>query len=414
MLTRNVAKLVGGNWVNTLLGAVLGIYVARRLGPENKGVYALAVGASAILSAFASWGCGHSTSYFVRKRPGAAWSIVAHSTLVSSLGTCIVGVFLYYSGPLFSELFFDGRSLDGAFLILILLGTILLSINGALGAGVIAKQDSGFYSLAGIASTCVSLGTTLLFMEVLRGGVLGALGGFMSGQLLLLILYIGRFRLYVKPEISTPLPFSEFISYASKAQPGVMVSVVFKRVDLFVVGYFLNPAFVGYYSVAAALKELVMILPRAVAGLVGGELAGIANPDQRAFWGPMREGLISSITFSIVASLGGAIMFPFIIPLLYGPAYNGATVAAIILVTSAVPMSAAILFNAALNALNKPLVSSVANLVSSVCGFLLLWFGAKFFGLTGAALAAVFSTGILSLMYWTLYARVWSGFRREV
>lgn len=157
-----------------------------------------------------------------------------------------------------------------------------------------------------------------------------------------------------------------------------------------------------------------MILPRAVAGLVGGELAGIANPDQRAFWGPMREGLISSITFSIVASLGGAIMFPFIIPLLYGPAYNGATVAAIILVTSAVPMSAAILFNAALNALNKPLVSSVANLVSSVCGFLLLWFGAKFFGLTGAALAAVFSTGILSLMYWTLYARVWSGFRREV
>ena len=391
------ARLVSGNLLNMVLAAVLSIYLARLLGPEKRGLLALYNGLGTTLATLFCMGLPASCAYFCRAIPGARAGL-AKKTLLATAG---VGLFaavtlLLFRGAL-SGLFLDGYPLTDFWVVLIALQSAIMA--GALASGAISialgdAHAAATYSNIGSAiGFCVTFAAATALPWKVEAGFIG----FLIGPLIAFSLQIRRLLQQVadsSPATRDP-SWAEIFAFGGKTQIGSIAAIVFKRFDVFVVSHFAGLAAVGFYTVGLSLRDMALTVPRAAAGLLGGEMADPKNADRKTFLQLLKRNLALNIGICAVMVAVAWPVFPIAIPLLFGKAFHASITPAFVLMAGIIFLTPAMLLSASTKALGAPFTDSMALVAASLPSLGGMYLLTERFSLHGAAWASALASLIL-------------------
>jgi len=405
-MRKKAIQLISGNVLNTFLRGILTIYVARILGPSDQGILALAMGSALLFSMALNFGVPHATAYFIRQRSVSVSKILFYLNSTLFYGFFISTGLLFLGRGFFSAVFLEGKNVD-SLMVFLLIGIILLNSNNTmLDAGIIAKGDSKKHAFSLNIGTITSFLVILVLVNFTSWRIHGVLLGYLIGYVVTGVMFRMVFSEYMKNYIvdnRNILSSRVFFGFGLKAQIGSVASFFFKRVDLFVAGYFLNTTAVGYYSVGLGLRDIALIVARAMAGLIGGEMADEKSKINGTGIRLFKKGIWLNVVFSILVIIGSIFIFPAVIPFVYGVGYENAVLVSILIMVSLLPLSVAIIAAVGLPSYGKPMHMSFGTVFAASLGVISVWYLTKFYGIIGTGLSSIFACTILAIVHLSLF-----------
>jgi len=402
MFTKKIFVLSAGQMLNTVISSLFGIYVTRLLGPQDKGVLVVALGSCDLMAMLFSFGIPYSAAYYIRSHPGSESLVLkyANRTMIASGLLSLVLVAL--GKELFASFFLEGKTIDLFMMLLLVLLVMVNSGNGIIGATLVAQGDSKGFAVSANLSTLVNMAVTFVLILLLDKKLHAVILGTLAGTLVATVIMRRRYRLFVRPgaQVRLTLTAREFFVYGFQAQLGALASLLFKRIDVYIISHWLSIGAVGYYSVGTSLRDVALTVSRALAGLAGGEMADPVKQKDGTARKILRSGILFNVAIS-VAMLGiAAVLFPFAIPFAYGAAFARSVTPSLIIMGSLLPMAIALLIGKAIHARGKPLLLSIGYVIGALLSSFSVWLLTNRYGINGAALATIVGSVILLVISW--------------
>ncbi len=397
---------------------VSGVIVANLLGVHGAGMVAFTIWIAAMLAPIIDGGTALSVGRFPAELRGQDNPVAAHALsgvlarrllLYQALGvTALAAIYLISTdAPRVSRELAGGDFAAGIPVIVLFTVAALASLQSfALFGTAHLRSSHRFHTLATLASIGMIAQIGAVYAGAHFYGVPGALAGYAAGQLCLaaatlsLIWRAGE----VSPSLSKEVwRFGRF-SWAAN----VCNTFVWSRIEILFLQVFWSYREVGWFSVALALSGLASQGPLLLTGAFLPMLARKHGLDDRV-------GLQSAFTrgtrllamLALPTCLGMAALVPGLVTLLYGPAFEPAVPAAMIIVTAAAFTITTVIGSHLVNALGRSdfiFFSSLGGaLLSVIAGFLLI----PTFGLVGAAVSrAIVQLAMVAVGLWFITTRL--------
>ncbi|MCQ1536897.1 flippase [Methanosarcina sp. KYL-1] len=370
----------------------LGLYIllARILGPEGSGLYAMGLLLPSTLATFLNLGVTSSNVYFIAS--GKVTPVQAAKTsfllwaVLSLIGCLAASAVIITQG----EVWFPGVPK-----FLLWLGTLafpvilLLAFLEGFFQGV---QDFKSYNMFLLLVPGLTLVFALILVGILRTGVMGALLSFIGGNVVGLLIGLGMLRSHIrrnKQEVigsGSKNYLRECLNYGWKSHLSNMLAFVNYKADIFLVNFFLSPAATGIYSISVLIAEKLWILSYSVGAVILPHLSELHQEEQK------RKQLTPLIARWVLfaSSLGAAIIalvaFPFI-NLLFGKEFAPAFGALLWLLPGVAIYSMARVLSNDIAARGKPELNCYNELVVVTVNVLANIVLIPRFGIKGAAIA---------------------------
>ncbi|ELZ11653.1 polysaccharide biosynthesis protein [Halovivax asiaticus JCM 14624] len=411
--------------VHTLTNGLLVVLLAGTLlGPDEYGLLFLVLSIVGVAQLFADLGIARAAARYVSEYKetddGQVPYIVASSLryrLVLIAVVCIA--ILLGRQPLAAVL--DEPALIGTLVV----GAAFLAFQSIKVYHVTLFQGFNRLEYSALVSIVDNVGRFVFVVAFvfLGGGVLGALAGYVLGSVLatavgLFVLFAHVYRSYDRADRPEHGLRRRILEYSIPLTASRSANVIDRRVDIILVGFFLNPAAVGFYTLGKQISEFV----EAPAGAVGFALSPVYG-EEKAAGGIDRasrlyESSMRYVLLLYVPAVAGVIVVAEPgIRLVFGDAYEPAIPVLQVL-------SLFVLFKAinsvttqALDYLGRARHRAIVKGVTSAGNFGLNVVLIPVMGVTGAALATVLTFGVYSLanvyimhreltVRWTRLARV--------
>ncbi|GIV40724.1 MAG: polysaccharide biosynthesis protein [Vicingaceae bacterium] len=167
------------------------------------------------------------------------------------------------------------------------------------------------------------------------------------------------------------------------------------RLDYWLVEYFKGPKDLGYYSIASGLAQMIWIIPGSVSGVLFPYIAKNSGDNQA-----IKSVNIARIIFYICLLLGGSgfIISDFVIPLIYGKEFIPSALAFKIILVGAIPFTITNILAGHLAGVNLVKINLMGSVIGLVVTILLDLLLIPDFGITGAAAASAASYFITTLV----------------
>jgi O-antigen/teichoic acid export membrane protein len=409
MLTRferNVTGTLARQLLVILLGLASAIILARVLGPEGNGLYALSILLPTILSTFLNLGAAQANVYFIGRGTidvrNALFANLWLWLILSVLGILFSAVTIWSRG----DIFFPGVPLPllwsgVAVFPLVLLQAFLISL-------LQGKQDFRRFNTVSIIAPGVMLILLLAMVWGLSMGVPGALLAYGLGYLVALALTIWSVWIHCQLDVRDLSPFlyaKQCIGYGWKAHLSNILGFVNYRADIFLVNFFLTPALTGIYVIAVQIAERLWLLSQAVSTVLLPRLSELYQDEKtRRRLTPVIARWVFLATFFAAVSL--ALVAKPLIILLFGLKYINATSALIWLLPGIILGSLSRILSNDIAARGKPELNMyVAFFVVSV-NIIANIFLIPMMGIKGAALATTIAYSVNTIAKLCLYARL--------
>lgn len=303
---------------------LLVVLIARELGPEGNGYYAMAILIPTMLANFLNLGVGPATVYYVSRGDFDVHQAVASNLrlaiVVSTVGVvCALPVLWFWSHEIFpgvpQELMYLGLASFPLTLLLAYLNTILQGL-----------EDFKAFNLTVLLPPYVNLAGVVIALYWLQFGVTGAMVAYITGQMVGLVIV---FRLLRRKKASQPAaqhagPLSEYLGrtlgYGWKAHLSNILAFVNYRADIFLVNFFMTPAATGIYVIAVQIAEKLWVLSQAASTVLLPRLSAMhQNPKARLTLTNKGFLVVSAITAA--ASIGLAVALWWLISPVFGEEY---------------------------------------------------------------------------------------------
>lgn len=363
---------------------VTNVILARSLGPEGRGVYAVAVLIPALISLFAQLGLGPANVYHFSKGLIDPDELAGHATSMAILlgGLGILAVFAYVD--VFGRGRFAGIGSGYVLVSSVALPFLLLTVflQGILN-GAQRFREYNVVLLTQYGSTSVALMVALLAM---RGSTMAAVTAWTVSTVVtaavavVCVMQLARFSIRFRAATLRKLLRFGLISYFSS-----LSSFANYRLDVLIVNLFAGARQVGLYAVATGLAEIVWYLPNA-AGIVLAPKVASSDPDAAD---RMTEQVCRVVTVLAVILAGVLAVFaPFVVVLFFGSAFAESVWGVWFLLPGIVTFSVARVLSMYLLGRNRLKVDLVASLVGLVMTLALDFALIPHFGFRGAAIAS--------------------------
>ncbi len=426
------ATRVGG----LILGLGIGVIVARALGPEGRGAYALVLVVFGLLQMAGALGLDQASTFLSARSPSSAGKItrtLGTATLI--LGVLVVAVYAALSThPAYRAFLAESAVQPEMVWILVLL--LPASMLNQLFLGVLLGLERvGSFNLGGLVTSGVNLAVlalfSLLFSLRLEGALWAAGAGILAGTLASgLLLLRGRLRPGGKgePEEAGGVPATgpqgrpggdrreesplrEGLAFGWKAQVGALSWFLHYRSDMILVSALSGPAALGYYAVAVGLVEKLYLLPSAIGTVLFPRLAREGEAGRRVLT-PLASRITLLLTLSATVPLA-ALSWP-LIRVLFGRAFLPALKPLLILLPGVAALSVGRVLSADLNARGKPGVVAGVNLLLALVNIGLNLWWIPILGVSGAALATTTSYTLAVLILAWVFVRLAGARYRDV
>jgi len=387
-----------------LLGLGTSVILARVLGPEGRGIYALAVLLPSLIVTFGNLGIGPATVYYVARGEFRREEILGNNVLLSA-GIGSIGVLAGLVVVLFfREAIFPGVALGYLLLALLLVPAQVFS--SYVRYVLLGAQRIKEFNYVQIAHSILFLGFIALALLGLRAGVTGAIVAALLSWLLVDLL-VFRFALRVSGGIDLK-PNRAYIkqatTYGVQAHLANILGFLNYRVDMFLVNGFLGPAAVGLYAVGVGLVEKLWMISHAASTVLFPRVAAENEEQRRKEFTPLVARTVLWIT--ALGALVLALVARWIVLLLYSEAFLPAVGALQALLVGIVALSAGRVLSNDIAGRGFPGLNIYSGLaaVATNIALNLLWIPR--YGIVGAAWASTASYTVLFLVALFFYCRL--------
>ena len=275
------------SFLSLLLGVGTSVVLARTLGPEGRGIYALAMLLPSLIVTFGNLGIGPATVYYVARGEFRCQEILGNNVLLS------VGIgSLGFLAGLVVVLFFRENVFPGVALGYLLLALVLVPVEvffSYVRYVLLGAQRIKEFNYVQIAQSALFLGFVALALLGLKAGVTGAIlaGLFTWLAIDALVFHLARRvagGVDLKPNISY---MKRATTYGVQAHLANILGFLNYRVDMFLVNGFLGPAAVGLYAVGVGLVEKLWMVSHAASTVLFPRVAAEKEENRRKEFTPL-------------------------------------------------------------------------------------------------------------------------------
>jgi O-antigen/teichoic acid export membrane protein len=285
VLRRNVTYTFGRQITAALAQFLTVVIIARQLGAEGNGQYAMAILLPNLLVNFLNLGIGPANVFYLGRQEVSPRHATIENIKIAAVIACAgsLGAFILvrtWGETLFpgipSILLYIGLSAFPIALLVQYLRTILQGV-----------EDFKAFNWATLTQPLSTLLYISLAIFVLGLGLTGAVAGFALGHVSgLLIVWIYLRRHFKKENGATGTYDNAYkrksFSYGWKAHFSNILAFVNYRADIFLVNLFLTPAATGIYVIAVKIAEQLWMLSKAASTVLLPRLSAMhENPQAR-------------------------------------------------------------------------------------------------------------------------------------
>lgn len=372
--------------ISTFISLVTSMIITRSLGPQGKGVYTLLVLIISMIASFGTLGMGTANIYFVGKKRNVE-DIVSNSFLVSS----IVGAAVIMSSFFFlNHIVTFVENIVGPWVVLAMFFTLPFRFASFFMVEVILGQNRiriyNIYNILGGILNLIFLG---LIWSLTNDTITAALLAYLLTPfgLLLFTLVQVRKEVAIKLRINLSL-LKESLIFGLKAHLGTILGYLIYRVDMFLIGFFMGPKEVGYYSIAVGLAELIWYVPDSVATVLFPKVVSNEGGNNNRTTSTLCR---NSIFILIVFASGVFLLGKPAIIILYGYTFKPSIAPLWLLLPGIVAMGIDRILSCHITGSGKPLVPTYAISISLIVNILLNLILIPRWGIEGAAIATSIS-----------------------
>jgi len=380
-----------------LFGLIASIILARALGPVGRGAYALAILIASVLTKVGSLGLEAANVYYGASRKEQLHDLISNSiTVALALGLSLT----ILSGAAFTlpwpRSYLQANAIPLPLLWLALVTVPMLLASGYLNSLLLSQERIVEYNATGIASIALRLALLLVLLIGLHRGLAGALWAYVLATLggMLLIAYFINRMAPLRMAFNRRL-FRETLGYGIKAHVGNLAQFLNYRLDMFLIGYFLGPAAVGFYAVAVGMAERLWMIPGALATVLFPRVSAGDEGQANALTPKVAR---HTIFITLILATGLAILAKPLIVLLFGASFEPAVVPLLLLLPGVVALSLSKILTSDLAGRGRPEFGAIAAWASLAVTVSLDLFLIPRWGIAGAALASTLAYSLATII----------------
>jgi O-antigen/teichoic acid export membrane protein len=381
------------------LSLVAGVILARTLGPQGRGLYALALVAPSALTLLANLGVSQALTYYLARRTFPVDSLIGHAIalalILGGITTVLLIAFMAAAGR---------WVLPGVPFSLV----VIASLSIPLGlffyfslSFVQGKEDFvGFNALYLV--NAIALVLLLAPLVLVHGSVTLAVAAWSLSWVptaalgILLLSRYGRLSLRLERKVARALFRFGIVGYL-----GFVTNYLNFRLDTFLVNIFTNATQVGFYAVAVSLAETIWYVASAASTVLAPRVAS-----SEAATSDITTGRVSRVVVAITllgALALGVIASP-LTRLLFGAAFAPSVVAVWLLLPGIVTSGVARVLSGYLLGRNRLIVDFAASLAGLAMTLVFDIVLIPRYGFAGAAVASsiAYTTTMLVNMRWVV------------
>jgi O-antigen/teichoic acid export membrane protein len=376
------------------------VILARSLGPEGRGVYAVAVVTPAIIALLAQLGIQNANVYYTSKKLIALDELAGHAVaLALVLGTLCFAVILGYVEVTHSRRFLG----IGSEYVLVACAALPFYLLTIFFQGILQGTER-FVHFNVVLLTQYAAPTLGLFVGVvvLRGQTLGAVAAWTASAVVTSLVSVGCVagltRLSLRLRTST---LRTLLRFGLVGYLGTLTSFVNYRFDVFIVNFFAGARQVGLYAVGTGLAEIVWYLASAAGTVLAPRVASSAREEADR----VTEAVSRVVALlALVAAAAIAVLAPFVIVWFFGEDFAESKWAVWLLLPGIVTFSAGRILSMYLLGRGRLPVDLVASFIGLVLTLVLDLLLIPRFGFRGAAVASsvAYTAAMLVDMRWVV------------
>ena len=394
-------QLLGG-----FVGFVTVVIVARILGPEGNGQYAVAMLLPNMLASFLNFGISPANVYYLGSgkinTTTVLYAVITLFMIIASAGIGIGALCIIF----FGNIWFPGIPSKILWLVLAIFPISLLQ---SFLAGIFqCLQKFRTYNLILLAKPLTTLIAVMIIVYAHKCHLENIILAMICSSLFVLILTMVEVYKEVdtKRDKVTAIDVKKYIrkatSYGIRAHLSNILAFINYKADIFLVNFLLNPAAAGIYTVAVQIVERLWLLSQSVGIVLFPRLSELnANESKRKQLTPILSRIV--IFMTLIAALILACLASPMVNVFFGESYWQVVPALLILLPGIVAGSGARILANDIAARGRPELNMYFSLivvtVNIIGNFLLI----PRFGLKGAALATTFAYALNLTMRLEVY-----------
>lgn len=382
------------------LSLLTSVIIARVLGPEGRGLYAVATTIGAIGIQVGNFGLHVSNTYYVAKDHKLLPTLVSNSLLTSfglgSCGACLLGTIF----SLWSNL----APVQGLLLVLSLAGIPLGLAHMLLQNLLLGINHIRCYNQIDILTKSVSfclIGLLVFFRYITPETILSA------NIMAMIFGLVGAFcflkSAFNKIKLPSFVLFRAHLAYGIKAYLSCLFAFIVLRVDVLMIQYILGEKQAGYYSISATLADLLYVIPAVVGSILFPKLSSITH--MKTKWRSAQKAILSiGIVMTFLGTMAAFLAEP-LVKLLYGDVFLPSVASFRILCAAMIFYGANNMVSSYLGANGLPLFSIYVWFFAFILNILLNAYAIPEYSLMGAAFSSLICYGIVLLFQYTYAQR---------
>jgi O-antigen/teichoic acid export membrane protein len=330
-ISRHSLVYFAGTLFSAIAGYFFKIYVARALGAEALGLYALGMSIVAAVGIFNAAGLPTAgarfvAEYSVRRDYDRLGAFLRGGINLLGLGNLLLGALLLLVAPWIAVHFYHTHALTAyswGFALIMLLGVL----NTFLG-----QCMAGYQAIAQrtLVTHFVGISATIIFSVILIGHHFG-LAGYLVAQVASATLVLALMTVAVwqrtPPQARSAGGFGHFekrvVAFSATAFGIAVVHFVLGQADKVALGYYLNPRQVGIYAVAMALVSFVPIALQSVNQIFSPTIAELHAAGNHVLLQRLYASLTKWILVVTVPLALTVIIFPRAFMTIFGAGFEG-------------------------------------------------------------------------------------------
>lgn len=374
-------------------GILNNMIIARTLGPEGQGVYALVLTTSVMLFVFGGGGIATSNIYWVKKDKSEASAIFINSIIFAILVSVIFfAAYILFAKDIMAKFFTP----DISIILMISVPMIFIQeFNQGMLWGLERYDYHNFLSIFKASSLVVA---NIILVAILKFSLkFAVLGWFLAVSLTSIF---STFILW--KEIGSVVLFPRILLLLRSLRMGIKVLAgdvmwfAATRIDIYIVAYFLGAKEVGYYSIAILIMQMVNLIPAILGKFIFNN--SIINND--------RENILAlhlikiTILYAAIAVLAILLSGKLLIWLLFGPAFEKTFECLLLLLPAAMAQSMNTSLGYFIGGKKAiPLYNIFAIIITMLISVVLNIFLVPRFGINGAAVASSVSQVVQLILF---------------
>lgn len=363
---------------------VTNVILARSLGPDGRGVYAVAVLVSAILSLLGQLGIGPANVYHLSKKLISLDELIGHSAslalLFGTFGFGIVFVYVFLTGA--DEVLGIGSRyvlIASAALPFMLLTAFLQSL---LQGGQRFVQFNSVLLVQYASPTFMLLASFVVFADRTLGAVCAWTASAIATAVVAALTVAPVSHLSIRMRAGT---MRALLGFGVVSYLGNVTSFVNLRFDVLIVNFFAGTRQVGLYSVGTGMAEVVWFISNAAATVLAPRVSAAGAEESDRITERVAR-VVGSLALGAACVL--AVSAPLIVVVFFGAAFEESAWAVWLLLPGIVTLSVGRILSIYLLGRNRLRVDLAASAVGFVLTLVLDFALIPNFGFRGAAVAS--------------------------